>query len=143
MNKNLSGLEIVDGTLIGNYALSADEHVPVILDIDAINPAIDDFADLLGDATSSLDALTQETLDRLKTSISVELTDAAYPESDAGTKAKDYADLKAELTLKEIVFYLDDVISMIFEARNEYPNMAIYCQVDRRFAIEDLAVHPD
>jgi len=143
MNKNLSGIEIVDGTLIGNYALSANAHVPVILDIDASNPAIDDFSDLLVDAASALDALTEETLDCLKTSISVELTDAAYPESDAGMKAKAYANLKAELRLKEIVFYLEDAISMIFEARNDYPDMSIYCQVDRRFAIEDLAVHPD
>lgn len=142
MSKHLSGLEIVDGQLIGSYTLSANEHVPVILDIDASNPELDDFSDLLSDAESSLNALSEETLDHLKTSISVELTDAAYPESQADMKTKAYADLQAELTLKEIVFYLDDVISMVFEAKKEYPEMVIYCQVDQRFAIEDLAVHP-
>lgn len=141
MNDNLSGLEIVDGKLIGKYALSANAHVPVILDIEASNPDIADFSDLLGDAAGSLNALTAETLDHLKTSISVELTDAAYPESQADMKAKAYADLQAELTLKEIAFYLDDVISMIFEAKNEYPDMLIHCQVDPQFAIEDLALH--
>ena len=141
MNDNLSGFEIVDGKLLGNYALSANEHVPVILDIDASNPDFDDFSDLLRNAESSLNALTEETLDHLKTSISVELTDAAYPESEADMKAKAYADLQAELKLKEIVFYLDDVISMIFEAKKEYPDMLIHCQVDPQFAIEDLALH--
>jgi len=142
MNKNLSGLEIVDGKLIGNYALSANEHVPVILDVEASDPAIDDFSDLLSKAASWLDALTEETLDRLKTGIAVELTDAAYPASDADIRAKACADLKAELKLEEIVFYLDDVTSMVFAARNEYPDMLIHCQVDQRVAIEDLAVHP-
>ncbi|MGO4875127.1 hypothetical protein ACEN2P_00870 [Pedobacter psychrotolerans] len=45
---------------------------------------------MLDDATSSLNELTEKTLDNLKTNIAVELTDAAYLEFINNTKAKDY-----------------------------------------------------
>ena len=140
IKEQLNGFEILDGKLIGNYSISVNEHIPVIFDIEKSNTKIEDFSELLDDAASSLNELTEKTLDNLKTNIAVELTDAAYSESINNTKAKDYLDLKSQLKLKNIIFYLGNVISMIFEAKEEYPDMLIYCQVDQSFDIEDLAV---
>lgn len=141
MNKNLSGFEISDGKLTGNYSISVDEHIPVIFDIEKSHAKIEDFSELLDKAVSSLNALTEKTIDHLKTNIAVELTDVAYSETVHHTKAKDDTDLKSQLKLKTINFYLDHVISMIFEAKEEYPDRLIYCQVGQSFDIEDLAVH--
>ncbi len=140
INEQLSGFEILYGKLMGNYSISVNEHIPVIFDIEKINAKIEDFSELLDDAARSLNELTEKTLDNLKTNIAVELTDAAYSEYINNTKAKDYLDLKAQLKLRNIIFYFDNVISMIFEAKEEFPDMLIYCQVDQSFYIEDLAV---
>ncbi|QXU41130.1 hypothetical protein [Pedobacter sp. D749] len=140
INKHLSGFEILDGKLIGNYSISINEHIPIIFDAEKSNAKIEDFSELLDEAGRLVNQLTEMTLDNLKMNIAVELTDAAYSESVNNTRAKDYSDLKAQLKLKNIIFYLDNVISMIFEAKEEYPDMFIYCQVDQGFDIEDLAV---
>ena len=140
INEHLSGFEILDGKLIGNYSISINEQIPVIIDIEKSDANIEDFSKLLNEVTSLLNELTEKTLDNLKTNIAIELTDAAYSESVNNKRAKHHLDLKSQLKLKNIIFYLYNVISMIFEAKEDYPDLLIYCQVDQSFDIEDLTV---
>ncbi|WP_449399265.1 hypothetical protein [Chryseobacterium wanjuense] len=69
-----------------------------------------------------------------------ELTDSAYTDSDYKPTEKDYKDLEEELTLTDVRFFPDDVISLVFKAKKEYPDMDIYCQIDHEFQVEDLFV---
>ncbi|SEW47891.1 hypothetical protein SAMN05421841_3654 [Chryseobacterium wanjuense] len=132
-------LKLEDDVVTGKYNYY-DGEVDVEFDLEEDDTEMDDFSELISDANNWIENLTQENLNELKTKIAKELTDSAYSDSDYKPTEKDYKDLENELTLTDVRFFPDQVISLVFKAKKEYPDMDIYCQIDNEFQVEDLFV---
>jgi hypothetical protein len=126
--------------LKGNYSSTITGNITVQFDLEEEAPGLDDFNALIEESNEWIQTLTKEALEELKRQIAIELTDSAYGGSDYKPTAGDYNNLAKELTLKEIRFYPDEMYSLLMEAKKEYPDMQIYCQISTDFDIEDLIV---
>lgn len=133
-------LHLEEELLIGNYFSGITGNITVQFDLDGEAPALEDFNALVKEARAWTQTLTMEVLEDLKRQMAIELTDSAYAGSDYEPGADDYNGLQEELALKEIRFYPDEMYSLVLEAKKEYPDMLIYCQISTDFDIEDLIV---
>lgn len=133
-------LHLEEELLIGNYFSGITGNITVQFDLDEEAPALEDFNALVKEARAWTQTLTMEVLEDLKRQMAIELTDSAYAGSDYEPGADDYNGLQEELALKEIRFYKDEMYSLVLEAKKEYPDMLIYCQISTDFDIEDLIV---
>lgn len=133
-------LHLEEELLIGNYFSGITGNITVQFDLDGEAPALEDFNALVKEARAWTQTLTMEVLEDLKRQMAIELTDSAYAGSDYEPGADDYNGLQEELALKEIRFYKDEMYSLVLEAKKEYPDMLIYCQISTDFDIEDLIV---
>lgn len=99
-----------------------------------------DFAELISSAAAWAGGLTAGTIAALKKEIARELTDAAYGGSDYQPSESDYTDLETSLLIVRLCFYPDDGVVMVLQAKKEYPDMEIYCQLDGSCQMEDISV---
>ncbi len=132
-------LKLEDDVVTGKYDFY-DREVNVEFDLEEDEAEMEDFSELISDADGWIENFSQEKLSQLKTEIAKELTDSAYTDSDYKPTEEDYKNLQEELTLTDIRFFPDEVISLVFKAKKEYPDMDIYCQIDKEFQVEDLFV---
>lgn len=132
-------LNLKDEVIKGKYNFHG-EDINVEIDLEEENVQIDDFSELISSSENWIEGFSTEILEKLINELSKELTDSAYGDSDYKPTDKDYKDLEKELTLTEIRFFPDEVISLVFEAKKEYPDMDIYCQINKEFRIEDIIV---
>ncbi|WP_127127820.1 hypothetical protein [Pseudoflavitalea rhizosphaerae] len=137
---DFENLHLEEELLIGNYSSGITGNITVQFDLEEEAPALEDFNALVEEARAWTQTLTKEVLEDLTRQMAIELTDSAYAGSDYEPGADDYKGLQEELTLKEIRFYPDEMYSLVLEAKKEYPDMLIYCQISTDFDIEDLIV---
>lgn len=137
---DFENLHLEEELLIGNYSSGITGDITVQFDLEEEAPALEDFNALVEEARAWTQTLTMEVLEDLKRQMAIELTDSAYAGSDYEPGADDYNGLQEELMLKEIRFYPDELYSLVLEAKKEYPDMLIYCQISTDFDIEDLIV---
>ena len=137
---DFENLHLEEELLRGNYSSGVTGNITVQFDLEEEEPELDDFNALVEEANAWIQTITKEALDELKRQIAIELTDSAYGGSDHKPTAGDYNGLAKELTLKEIRFYPDEMYSLVLDAKKEYPDMQIYCQISTDFDIEDLIV---
>lgn len=104
------------------------------------DPGQPDFAGLISSAAAWAGGLSASTIAALKKEIARELTDAAYGGSDYQPSESDYTDLETSLLIVRLCFYPDDGVVMVFQAKKEYPDMEIYCQLDGSYQMEDISV---
>lgn len=71
--------------------------------------------------------------------LALEITDASYSQSDYNPNTQDYVDLVSDFRLKQITFYIEE-IALLFEAKNNFPDMIIFCQIDEYLDIQDVNV---
>lgn len=134
-------LKLKDGRMVGYVNLPESVKVIVEFDLEEQDSSDQsDFAALISSATVWASALSSGTIALLKKEIARELTDAAYGGSDYQPSESDYADLETSLLIVRLCFYPDDAVVMIFEAKKEYPDMEIYCQLDGSYQLEDISV---
>lgn len=133
-------LQLTDAKLAGTYSSPVTGNIVVVFDLEADNAEYDDFSELMAASNEWLNNLSAAKLDELKMQMAVELTDAAYEESDYTPDTPDYKGLQQDLTIMQIRFYPDDIISLVIYAEKEYPEMLIYCQISTDLEIEDLVV---
>lgn len=139
MNK-FENLAIEDDILKGTYDSPVTGRITVELDLEEEDTVMENFSGLISASETWIGRLTQEKLDELKRKMSLELTDSAYAGSSYKPGQQDYDGLAAELTLLSIHFFQDDAFSLVFQAKKEYPDMLIWCQIDEDLEIEDLVV---
>lgn len=137
-------LKIEDEILKGIYHSPVTGKVAVEFDLgeeeEDDDPAMEDFSELISASETWVEELTQDKLDDLKRKMAIELTDSAYTGSGYKPGQQDYDGLAAELTLICIRFFPDASFSLVFQAKKEYPDMLIWCQIDEDLEIEDLEV---
>jgi hypothetical protein len=134
-------IKLKDGCMVGYLTLPNSVRVAVEFDLDEEDaPEASDFTELISDATTWASGLSAERLTVLKKEIATELTDAAFQQSDYRPTAQDYADLQNELVIKGLFFYPEDVVIMVCEAKQDYPEMEINCQLDGSYRLEDISV---
>ena len=131
-------LSIVEHRLLGKYDFLAQGQLDVEFDLEMENPQIQDFRSLLNSAAEFLKGFTESKFIQLKSDICKQLTDAAYAESAAVCMQDEVQSLERQLTIYTICFFMEDVISLIFKAEQDYPDLHIYCQINAQFEIEDL-----
>ena len=130
-----------DGLMVGYLNLPEYVKVPVEFDLDEEdNPGQPDFEELISGAAAWARGLSAETIAALKKEIARELTDAAYGGSDYQPSDSDYTDLETSLRILRMNFYPDNAVVMVLEAKKEYPDMEIYCQLDDSYQLEDISV---
>ncbi len=132
-------LKLEDEIVTGKYSFQ-NKNLSVEFDLEEDDVEMDDFSELISDSEKWIERFSTEKLNEIKVELSKELTDSAYSDSDYEVTEEDYKNLENELNLTEIRFFPDDVISLIFEAKKEYPDMDIYCQITKEFEIEDVMV---
>ncbi|QEC43989.1 hypothetical protein [Pseudobacter ginsenosidimutans] len=137
---DFKNLQLEEELLRGNYTSAITGDITVQFDLEEEAPGLDDFKALVEEANAWIKTFTKESLEELKRQVAAELTDSAYGGSDYQPTAEDYNNLAEELTLKEIRFYPDEMYSLVLEAKKEYPDSLIYCQISTDFDIEDLIV---
>lgn len=137
MNK-FENLAIEDDILKGTYDSPVTGKITVEFDLEEEDPVMKNFSGLISASQSWIGELTQEKLNELKRKMSLELTDSAYAGSGYKPGQQDYDGLAAELTLVSILFFQDAAFSLVFQAKKEYPDMLIWCQIDEDLEIEDL-----
>lgn len=133
-------LKIEDDILKGTYNSLVTGNITVEFDLEEDDPVMEDFSGLISASETWMEKLTQDKLDDLKRKMSIELTDSAYMGSDYKPNQQDYDGLTGELTLISMRFFQDSSFSLVFQAKKEYPDMLIWCQVDEDLEIEDLIV---
>lgn len=133
-------LKIEDDILKGIYNSSVTGNITVEFDLEEDDPAMDDFSELISASETWIKKLTQNKLDDLKRKMAIELTDSAYIDSDYKPNQQDYDGLAEELTLISMRFFQDSGFSLVFQAKKEYPDMLIWCQIDEDMEIDDLIV---
>ena len=139
--KVFEDIKLKDGCMVGYLMLPDSVKVAVEFDLDEEDtPEASDFTELISDATAWASGLSAERLTALKKEIATELTDAAYQQSDYRPTAQDYAGLQNELVITGLFFYPDDAVIMVCEAKQEYPDMEINCQLDGSYRLEDISV---
>lgn len=138
MNK-FENLKIEDEVLKGTCNSPITGNIEVEFDLEEDGAAMEDFSELISASETWIGKLTKEKLDELKRKMSLELTDSAYTGSGYKPGQQDYDGLAAELTLVSIRFF-QDAYSLVFQAKKEYPDMLIWCQVDEDMEMEDLMV---
>ncbi|MET3880962.1 hypothetical protein [Chitinophaga sp. OAE865] len=131
-----------DGRMVGHLDLPESAKIAVEFDLEEEDSSPDqsDFAELVSSATIWVRGLGTGTISILKKEIARELTDAAYGESDYQPSDSDYTDLETSLKTVRLCFYPDNVVIMVFEAKKEYPDMEVYCQLDSPYQLEDISV---
>jgi len=139
MNK-FKNLAIEEDILKGTYDSPVTGRITVEFDLEEEDNVMENFSGLISASETWIGKLTQEKLDDLKRKMSLELTDSAYAGSDYKPGQQDYDGLAAELTLLSIQFFQDAAFSLVFQAKKEYPDMLIWCQIDEDLEIEDLVV---
>lgn len=132
-------LKLEDEIVAGIYNFQG-ENIAVEFDLEEDDLTMEDFSELIKDAENWIKSFSAENLNTLKAEIAKELTDSAYAGSSHKISEEDYKNLEAELMLKQIRFFPEEVISLILKAEKEYPDMDIYCQINKEFEIEDLMV---
>lgn len=137
---DFKNLQLEEELLRGNYTSAITGDITVQFDLEEEAPGLDDFKALVEEANAWIKTVTKEALEELKRQMAIELTESAYGGSDYQPTAEDYNNLAKELTLKEIRFYPDEMYSLVLEAKKEYPDSLIYCQISTDFDIEDLIV---
>lgn len=133
-------LKIEDDIVKGVYDSPVAGNIAVEFDLEEDDPVMDDFSGLISASETWIEKLTQNKLDDLKRKMSIELTDSAYMGSDYKPNQQDYDGLAEELTLIKMRFFQDSGFSLVFQAKKEYPDMLIWCQIDEDLEIEDLIV---
>lgn len=133
-------LKIEDDILKGTYNSPVTGNITVEFDLEEDDPVMEDVSELIAASETWMEKLTQDKLDDLKGKMSIELTDSAYMGSDYKPYQQDYDGLAKELTLISIRFFQDSSFSLVFQAKKEYPDMLIWCQIDEDLEIEDLIV---
>jgi hypothetical protein len=134
-------LNLKDGRMVGYLDLPESAKVVAEFDLEEQDsPDQPDFAGLISSAAAWVSGLSTGTIAMLKKEIARELTDAAYGDSDYQPSESDYTDLETSLHIVRICFYPDDVAMMILEAKKEYPDAEIYCQLDGSYQLEDISV---
>ncbi|ACU60413.1 hypothetical protein [Chitinophaga pinensis] len=134
-------LKLKDGCMVGYLTLPDSVKVIAELDLEEEDTSDQsDFTELILSAGDWANGLSATTIARLKKDIARELTDAAYGESDYQPSKEDYASLESSLDIVHLCFYPDNVVVMIFEAKKQYPDMKIYCQLDDSYQLEDISV---
>lgn len=131
-----------DGLMVGHLDLPESAKVAVEFDLEEedSHPDQSDFAELISGAAIWVRGLSTGTISILKKEIARELTDAAYGQSDYQPSNSDYTDLETSMRIVRLCFYPDNVVVMVFEAKKEYPDMEIYCQLDTPYQLEDISV---
>ncbi|WP_363799875.1 hypothetical protein ABU614_07220 [Lysobacter firmicutimachus] len=132
-------LKLQDEVVTGTCALHGGV-LDVEFDLEQDGADIGDFAELISASERWIAEFSSETLSKLKGALAKELTDSAYEGWEEGATDRDYAGLEKELTLTKIRFFADEAVSLVFVAKREYPDMDIYCQIDKAFEIEDVMV---
>ncbi|NML59202.1 hypothetical protein [Chryseobacterium cheonjiense] len=132
-------LKLEDEIVTGIYDFQGKD-IAVEFDLEEDDLTMEDFSELIKDSENWIESFSNENLNTLKSEIAKELTDSAYAGLSHKVSEEDYKNLEAELMLKEIHFFPEEVISLILEAKKEYPDMDIYCQINKQFEIEDLMV---
>lgn len=133
-------LKIEDDILKGTCNSPVTGNIAVEFDLEEDDPAMEDFSGLISASETWIGKLTQDKLDELKQKMGIELTDSAYMGSDYKPNQQDYDGLTEELTLISVRFFQDSSFSLVFQAKKEYPDMLIWCQIDEDLEIEDLIV---
>ncbi len=133
-------LKIEDDILKGIYNSPVTGNIAVEFDLEEDDPVMEDFSGLISASETWIEKLTQDKLDELKRKMGIELTDSAYMGSDYKPNQQDYDGLTEELTLISMRFFQDSSFSLVFQAKKEYPDMLIWCQIDEDLEIEDLIV---
>lgn len=133
-------LKIDDDILKGIYNSPVTGNIAVEFDLEEDDPVMEDFSELISTSEVWIEKLTQDKLDELKRKMGIELTDSAYMGSDYKPNQQDYDGLTEELTLISMRFFQDSSFSLVFQAKKEYPDMLIWCQIDEDMEIEDLIV---
>lgn len=133
-------LKIDDDILKGIYNSPVTGNIAVEFDLEEDDPVMEDFSGLISTSEVWIEKLTQDKLDELKRKMGIELTDSAYMGSDYKPNQQDYDGLTEELTLISMRFFQDSSFSLVFQAKKEYPDMLIWCQIDEDLEIEDLIV---
>jgi hypothetical protein len=138
--KNIEGLKLTKNQLRGYYAIFPNEKTPIFFDIEESKPSFDDFTGIVEFANKTLANLSETTFTKIRKEVAKELTSAAYSQASYSPTSEDELNLEIQLYLRRISFYPNNIISMVFEAKNEYPDMLIYCQLNEDFEIEDVIV---
>lgn len=133
-------LKIEDDIVKGVYDSPVTGNIAVEFDLEEDDPVMEDFSGLISASETWIEKLTQNKLDDLKRKMSIELTDSAYMGTDYKPNQQDYDGLAEELTLIKMRFFQDSGFSLVFQAKKEYPDMLIWCQIDEDLEIEDLIV---
>jgi hypothetical protein len=139
--KVFEDIKLKDGCMVGYLALPDSVKVAVEFDLEEEDaPEKSDFMELISDATAWAGGLSAERIAALKNEIAIELTDSAFQQSDYRPTERDYSDLQNELAVVRLYFFPEDVVVMVCEAKQEYPDMEINCQLDRSYRLEDISV---
>ena len=139
--KVFEDIKFKDGCMVGHLTLPDSVKVEAEFDLDEEGTSEQlDFRELISNATYWASCLSAERLAALKNEIATELTDAAFQQSDYRPTVSDYSDLQNSLVIIGLSFYPDDVVIMVCEAKQEYPDMEINCQIDASYRLEDISV---
>lgn len=123
-----------------NTSFSKNDLIKVTYCIEKNGPVnITDFDKLIHYSESAFKNLNQESIDSIKVSISKELTDSSFNQSDYKPTEEDYIVLKQSLDIKQINFYEEDfVIELV--SKPVYPDMKITCQLSYDFEIIETMI---
>lgn len=128
-----------DGDPVAELSLGANRTVEIRWasaegDVTAEELELRDFAD------KALDGLSEEHLEVIEEEVVRELTDAAFSEDEENPADEEYTKLARDIQLIGVTVFDDGIVTLDFEAPQQYPDSGIYVQLDEHFGVEDLLV---
>ena len=94
---------------------------------------------LLNKVSQFIVSLNTYNYKKILNELALEITDASYSQSDYNPNTQDYVDLISDFRLKQITFYIEEIV-LLFEAKDNFPDMNIFCQIDENLEIQDVSV---
>lgn len=137
--KNIS----LDSKVLSGYtktSFSKKDLIKVTYWIEKNEPIdINDFDKIIHYSENIFKTLNQEAIDSIKVSISKELTDSSFSQSDYKPTEEDYIVLKQSLDIMQINFYEEDFV-MELVSKPVYPDMKITSQLSYDFEIIETMI---
>ena len=140
--KILKNISLSSKVLSGytNISFSKKDLIKVTYCIEKNEPInITDFDKIIHYSENIFKNLNQESIDSIKLSISKELTDSSFSQSDYKPTEEDYIVLKQSLDIMQINFYEEDFV-MEFVSKPVYPDMKITSQLSYDFEIIETMI---
>ena len=134
-----------DGALVATSVLPGDRDIAVLFDAEDTPRSV---AEMEAAVVEALSALTADELTRIEADLATELSRimlgaAGQARAADGSSAADTSRHLDDLRVTGAVVLADRTTVLMFEAPGEYPDAAVYCQLDAELRIVDVSVEVD